>query len=240
MRNFILILILLSSFYSKAQLPNKSEMNIGLPIFFNIGVNLNSGGWGVSTELGKNITYKKHKFYSLEILGQRHSKEYRVLTLYSASSSGFKYGKINNFYKLRLGTGREYLLYEKLRDKGVDVMFKWSTGLTLGITKPIYVNIAGDSNTQYEAKYDPDFHNQYNIIGRVSSLVGWDEISLYPGGFLKTAFAFEHSSDRNIIKLIEVGASIDVFYKQIPIMKYIDNNFIFFNLHATFAIGKKW
>ena len=240
MRDSLFILFLFICSCSLSQLPDNSDMKVGLPSFFNIGVNLNSGGWGVNSEIGKNITYKKHKFYSLEVLGQKHPKEYRILTLYSNSSTGFKYGKINNFSKLRIGIGRQYLIYEKLRSKGVDIFLKWNSGVSLGLVKPIYVNVAADSNEREEVRYDPNVHNQYNIVGRVSSLKGWGNISLVPGGFFKTAISFEHSSRRDIIKLIELGASIDVYPRHVPIMEYIDNNFIFFNMHITFAIGRKW
>ena len=60
------------------------------------------------------------------------------------------------------------------------------------------------------------------------------------GGFLKLGCEFEFSDDRGIIKALEIGSTVDVYPRRIPIMTEIDNPFIFPTVYISLLFGAKY
>ena len=61
-----------------------------------------------------------------------------------------------------------------------------------------------------------------------------------PGGFAKFGLNFEFSSEREGLKALELGAKVNVYPWEIPIMTAIDNKFIFTELYICLQFGKKY
>jgi len=61
------------------------------------------------------------------------------------------------------------------------------------------------------------------------------------GGFARTGLNFDFGSRDRVIKAIEAGATLDIFYTKIPI--YINaesNHFLFLGFYLAFQMGKRW
>jgi hypothetical protein len=61
------------------------------------------------------------------------------------------------------------------------------------------------------------------------------------GGFGRTGLNFDFGSRDAIVKAIEAGVTLDVFYKKIPIYVNDDSNhFMFLGFYLAFHLGKRW
>jgi hypothetical protein len=209
------------------------------------GLNLHSNGAGAFLNFGKYRTAKKIMIFGFDVLYLKHEKEIKSYNPVYDDARSYVLGKMNNFYMVRPGIGVERILTEKLRKSGVQVSYTWQVGPTLGITKPVYLEIAYPG-IAYDylvvERYNPDAHYSNNIYGKASGLNGLDELKIHPGAFVKFAFQFEYSNEKNRLKGLEAGMVVDAFPQDIPILaeKYEQNKQLFFNFYLNLFIGQKY
>jgi hypothetical protein len=155
------------------------------------------------------------------------------------------YGKLNNFYILRPTLTIRNIIADKLRYSGVQVGYVFQSGPSLGITKPVYLEI-GYPSFPYEyiavEKYDPNKHYLDDIFGRASGLNGLNELKLHPGWFAKFGLNFEYSNERYVLKGLEAGVAFDGYLRDIPIMADFEepNKQLFLTFYLNFFIGSKF
>ncbi len=259
----------LQSAYSQTN-PNEyqEEKPILLRQEMSFGVTLHTSGWGFEVKRGRNITGFKKLMFEAQFVSMKHPKERRVINPFFENSKSYFFGKLNTFNIIRASAGARKTLYSKADRTGVEVRFIYMGGLSLGITKPVYLEILTEeppNSGLYDVvteKYDPNNqnHNPENIYGRASFTQGLDEIKFHPGGYAKVGFNFEYAPFHEDIKAIEVGASLDAYPRRIPIMAVqvdSDNNGIldgkdkwdpyhkpnkqfFLTFYFTLIYGRKW
>lgn len=209
------------------------------------GLNVHTYGVGLNVSYAKFKTYKKKILYSLDIVGMQHEKEYKIFGSIDENAKRYVFGKLNSFYIIRPGIGKRKMLFEKLRENGLQIAFNWSVGPSLGFTKPVYLEVLkidqfGQVLGNSIERYDPESHNLYNIYGRGPWSRGLTELKFHPGGFAKIGLEFEYSNERDLIRAIEIGSVLDVYATRIPIMTNIDNPFIFPTIYLNFIFGAKF
>ena len=240
----LISIVLLLSFSVLAQLPAKQENKAGFRSEWFGGLILHTNGWGGTLTRAKFKTYKKYNLYSFDLVNIKHQKEYKIR--YRLSSGGitkaFKYGKLNSLYAARFSYGQQIVLYEKQRERGVEVYFNWKTGLSLGIVKPIFLEVYPDNNVLLtsEMRYNPEIHNESNIYGKARFGTGFNEITFSPGAHLKGGFKFELSKVREKIFAIETGIIVDIFPTGIPLLAFRDEEVLFYNFYLNILFGKKY
>ncbi len=229
-----------------AQEPAKQVNQAGFRSEWFGGLQLHSAGWGGTLTRAKFKNYKQYNLFSLDFVTIKHPKEFKVLNPALESAKSYKYGKLNGFMQTRLGYGRRFMLFEKFREKGVEIYFSGQFGANLGILKPIYLEIiAFDNNGNpiqgtVSERYDPIKHNELNIYGKSSSFKGLGESDLIYGGFLKASFSFEFAKDREKILALETGLVADIYPQKVPIMAFQDNQQVFINLFINILFGRKY
>lgn len=218
------------------------------------GALIHSNGFGVHATYAQYRDVKNLRLFGFEAVFMKHEKEIRRWNpLAQQDSRSYIFGKTNNFYVLRPYIGKKHIIAEKLRRSGVQFAYNWYVGPAIGITKPVYLTIGYPEpfNPDYflSEKFDPQKHYIDNIYGRASSLLGLNELRVYPGGFAKFSLTFEYSSDMDRLKSIETGIAADVFGARVPIMSeaILDeledgakNHQVFLTLFLNFAFGKKF
>lgn len=208
------------------------------------GALLHSFGWGVSFRKGKQITAKWRKIYSIEALGMKHPKEYKSYNPHKDNNKGFVYGKLNTLTIIRPAAGVQKIMFTKEGKKGVQVSYMALGGVSLGLVKPVYLEIApppgspGNTPPQSE-KYNPEKHTLDKILGRAEMIKGIDEAKFYPGLHAKFGINFEYAPQEDLIRAIETGISADAFYKPVPMMAFIDNRQVFITYYVSWHFGKK-
>jgi hypothetical protein len=238
--SFIFSLCALISF---AQKPASEDIGFVYSKEFSGGIQFHTAGWGLQLRYASAKTYK-HKFtYNLELVTIKHPKQVKVKNPLYDNAKSYYYGKLNVLMPLRLSIGYRKILFEKKRENGVEISYLGQIGPSLGILKPVYLQIIKPTEIGtivVEEKYDPNQHHEGNIYGRVGFMKGLGESKIYPGLFTKAGLLFEYSGEEDGIKAIEVGATLDLYTQKTPILANELNKNIHFNLYLSFLFGRKY
>jgi hypothetical protein len=206
---------------------------------------LNSNGLGINYRYGKRVTALRKIIYEGDLVNIKHPKEIKLNSgQYYISTRSFVYGKINQFYNLRIGIGLQDEMFPKFDRGGISIRRYYAFGPTIGIKKPIYYQINVDMNndaipeTQIIEKFSYDQHLQTAyIVGRASFFKGINEVSFVPGLYGKFGFMFEFGKFNETIHALDAGIIIDAFLKEIPIMAAY-NSQVFLTLFVSYRFGK--
>ncbi len=195
------------------------------------------------------MTGYKKKLLDIDFVSLRDPKQYKQANPYYPDSKPYFFGKLNFAYILRGGYGRQNIIFSKGERSGVEVRYNYYFGLSLGITKPVYLDILVDNpfdsltkiiETKRYDPNDPVQQVQENIYGPGPYFSGLDQLSIYPGGYGKFAFSFEYAGWQQKITAIETGVVVDAYASGIPIMANGKANNIFFNFYVSLIWGGKW
>lgn len=210
------------------------------------GIHVHSKGWGVFFRRGYNMEWDKKLIYEGDLIGMKHPKEIKTSNPYFDNAKPYIYGKQNVLLLLRSGIGMQRIISRKPGKGAIEVRYNYSGGLSLGITKPIYLDVLIPTGVPYEfivttEKYDPLKQYTDNIYGRAAFTNGLDELGLHPGIYGKVGFSFEYGTYDVDIKAIEAGVAVDMYPKNIPIMALTDNPRIFVTFYVNITpYGKRW
>ena len=248
--NFIHIILLaafaLVSFvgYSQVIPQGKDSIKILLRKENSFGINVHSQGLGVGYRWGNHLTAYKKLMYEGEFVIMKHPKEIKSLYPIDENSKSYFYGKLNNFFILRAGTGIQKVINSKPYWGGVELKFFYYGGLSMGITKPVYLYIWNYTPSDQTAtitieRYDPNKHDVDNIYGRAPFTEGIGEIRFHPGVYGKIGFNFEFGQDDEKTRSLEIGLNADAYPKAIPIMAYNTNNYLFLTAYLSYNFGRR-
>jgi hypothetical protein len=224
---------------------------------FSMGARLNTDGWSAFAERGFiKPDEGKTQFIWFDISEKKHPKEVKQLNeIFSALNPNqpaplpFKYGKINNFYQMKIGYGQKKVLTGKLDKKSIIVSWVYGAGLSLGFIKPYHLDIAVPEGNNMFSRQVVDYYNlstqeYFNdenfIIGGTYFTEGINKLSLVPGVLAKSGFYFDYAPYRKSLLGIEIGTSMELYPRDIPLMANTNNNFYFFNFYVDVRFGKRW
>ncbi len=209
------------------------------------GLNFHTGSWGLQFRRSFNQTGYKKLMFEADFIGMKHPKEIKSINQAFDNARSYVYGKLNTFNILRMGAGQQFTIFSKAERNGVEIRFLYSGGLSLGILKPVYLNILKPTGNIGEfdvvtEKYDPEQHYIDNIYGRAPFTEGLDQLFFRPGAYVKAGFNFEYAPIFEDVKALEIGAALDVYPQEIPIMAFAENNQFFLSFYVTIMYGRKW
>ncbi len=209
------------------------------------GIIFHSQGWGIKYSKAYNKSAFKKRVLVFEFSEIQSPKQIRTINPYFTNSKSYNYGKLNSVFILRGTYGFHKQLNRKPYWGGVELRFLYMGGVSLGLAKPVYLIILNQSSQIYEyttseERYDPDEHFVDNIFGRASFTKGFNEISIYPGIHGKIGLDFEYGSYSTKIKSLQIGATLDIFPRPIPIMAFNDPEYFFFTFYLNFNFGKRY
>ena len=241
MKHPLLIIIIIIAFnsavFSQGEIENRETMFIDSRT---LGLHLSSNGLGADFRYHKWLNFYKKRLYSFDLVALKDPKEFKISNPNSLYQKQFVFGKINSVFNIRIGYGLQKKMYAKMDKGGIEINYFYQFGPNLALLKPIYYLMYNYSTQESTIeKFDPiDIHSVYDIFGKASFFKGFDEITVNPGAFGKFGFNFEFSQNDKVVKYIEAGGTVDVFYKTIPIMATEKNNFLFFSLFIHYRFGK--
>ena len=208
------------------------------------GLTLHTRGMGANLQFGKDAGARKIRTVLLDVVSVKHEKEIRSYNPVYDQGRSYVYGKVNAFYAVRIGLGTRHISTRKFRNGAVALGWHWSAGPVVGLVKPVYLEI-GYPGIPYDyvvtERYDPDEHGIEDIYGRSSSLNGLLELTVHPGAFARCAIDFEYGSERDVVRMLSVGATLDFYPVAAPIMaeRFEQNSHIFFTLFAHWNMGRQ-
>jgi hypothetical protein len=255
--SFILVLLLLFTgtvtFAQKERKKNKDEKkdtlvdNVLLEKQWSLGIMTNTNGFGLKFRKGHNLTALNQFMWEIELASYKSAKEVRTINPYYSNSKSYIYGKLNYLYFLSGGIGSQHIIARKPYWGGIQLSALYYGGVSIGITKPVYlyiVHLTGSgADLSYEVqleKFNPDIHNLENIYGRGSYLSGILNLKVYPGAYVRGGLDFEFGTKYRSIKALEVGAQLAYSPIPIPIMAYNPSQNFFLTLYLSFSMGKRF
>ena len=211
------------------------------------GVNVfaHTQGAGVGFRYGYFLTAKTSRSLGCSLLYLRHEKEEKTNNPFYVEGLPYVTGKVNSFMIFRVYVESRREINPKLRKGAVQVERVFRYGASLGLEKPVYL-VIGYPEIPYEILvdelYDPIEHFYNDIYGRSSWVNGLDEMTIVPGVNASYGLTFEYGNERSFTRSVEVGATIDVFYRPVEIMseQFVDSKFAFLNLYLKLGVGSKW
>jgi hypothetical protein len=231
------LLILTNSLKSQGDLDEQQRVFLRNEKSF--GIQLNSDGLGFGYRVANRTNNLNKNILEFELGTIKHPKEYKFTSYYNGST--FVFGKKNFPMYLRASIGRQRELYEKADLGGVSIRFLYSVGPTLAVYKPIYYEMVYFMPDLSAVIVKEKFHSGIaipeEIYKKASFFKGFDEIGVIPGVFAKTGITFEYSKQDKIIHAIEVGANVNAYLKEIPIMATNNNRAVFLSLFVSYRFG---
>lgn len=208
------------------------------------GINKNSSGGligGFIFKKSRKLTDRMLETFGLEIMNVKHSLEDRK----SAQATGnyFIYGKSNYLYAFRLQYGRDYILFDKAPQQGVEIKAVGAIGPSIGVIAPYYIERMVDRNffiTVHE-QYDPTNPQHYftNILGTGNLFEGLGESTIQFGVNIKAGLAFEFGTVKSSVAGIEVGFLLDAYFKEVILMPEAKNKGVFPTVYFTLFYGSR-
>ena len=226
------------------------------------GLRLNTDGWSVFVDRGsiRSQESKLHdqlfsvRLIQLELIEHKDPKETKRSVTDNTPNGGtektkpFVFGKINNFYALKLGYGLRKLIAGKPEPGTVSIHWVMAGGLSLGMEKPYYLDgyVPQDNfgtlvpaTFKYTDSTRESFLTEPYIRGSAGFAKGLGEIQFVPGIHAKTALHFDFAASKKTVMAVETGMNIEYYTRGIVIMANQDVKPIFFNLYAALQFGRR-
>ena len=217
-----------------------------------VGYRLNTDGWSFYTDIGRVKAvdakrpdmFNKVRFWQVEFSEKKGAKQEKIMSETNnagSSPNNYYYGKINNFYGLKLGYGFRKLIAGKPDPGCVSIHWVNTGGFSLGLLKPYYLNVKSDHDAiKYSEATQANFLNQRIIEGAAGFSKGLDEIKPIPGIHLKSALHFDFSVNRKNAIAVETGVNFEYYSSEIAIMALQPTSPYFLDAFLAFQIGRRW
>jgi hypothetical protein len=205
------------------------------------GVGLRTNGYTAFYELGQMKSPRFANLYTIELSEIRHDKEERYQNTESFFANSFIYGKLNSFFQLKLGFGQQYILGQKGNKNGIAVLGIYGAGLSVGLLKPYYLDVADSAESRVSIKYDDDNYTflKGRILGSSGFSKGLNEIKVNPGAYAKAAVRFDFGRFNESIQAIEIGVTADIYSKKVALVALNDPKQFFVQGHLAFIFGRR-
>lgn len=243
MKHGIILFLLMGSLASLpafAQTQDTYEYNSE----FTWGINKNSAGGligGFTFKKARKLNDTMLETFGLEIMNVKNSQEVRHSSGYTGNY--FIFGKSNYLYAFRFQYGRDFIMFTKAPQQGVEIKAVFAAGPSLGIVAPYYIERSVDNRsfTSVHEQYDPNNPNHVynNILGTGNLFEGIGESSIQIGGNLKAALNFELGYLKSQVTGFEVGFLVDAYFNKINLMPTADNKSVFPTVFFTLFYGSR-
>ncbi len=224
------------------------------------GLRLNTDGWSIFVDKGWVRSEERYSdlFYNVRLLQvefteKKHPQEIKRTNTIGAYTEDkprpFIYGKINNFYALKIGYGGRKMLAGKPEPTNISLHWVYVGGLSIGFQKPYYIDayVVQDQNgtiVQETIKYTDStkqpFLTKSQIIGSAGFSKGIGEVKIIPGIHAKTGLHFDFAATKHGKVAIETGVGFEYYTSKVELMANKEAKPMFVNVYASIQFGKRW
>ncbi len=206
---------------------------------FTWGISKNTYGGligGFVFKKARKLSERVLETYGLEIINVKHPQEVRRTS--QSSGNYFIYGKSNYLYALRFQYGRDFILFKKAPQQGVEIKAVFAAGPTVGVLAPYYVETGTDAGSYatIRKQYDPSIGPE-EIFGPGRLFEGLGESKLKLGANAKAALNFELGTIKSQVTGFEAGFLIDAYTSRIELVPTAKNYAVFPTLFFTLFYG---
>lgn len=256
---FFLVLLIASSLQAQKKskmLTILDEENAVFKNEWSIGARMHTNGFSAYFERVWIKSIWKKRVLQTNFFYFKDFKQKKVKSAYAEvyNANGYFYGKQNNFWNLNVLYGNKKILAEKADKNGVRVSMIYLGGFSLGFLKPYGLDIVEQDQfsdappetvVEFYNENNPDvfldpFNNDTRIFGPAGLRYGWNKLQPVPGLHAKFGFNFDWAGKENVVKSIELGTQVDIYYKKLPVMISSRSKPYILNLYLAFQLGKRW
>ena len=205
------------------------------------GINKNTSGGligGLVFKKARKLNNRMLETFGVELMNVKHPQEVRRNSVQTGNY--FIYGKSNYLYAIRLQYGRDFVLFKKAPQQGVEIKAVFAAGPTLGLLAPYFVEYKLNDREAITVRgpYTPDIEFN-NIQGTGRLFEGLGKSKIVPGGNFKAAVNFELGTTKSQVTGFEAGFLIDAYTKTVEIMPGTKNYFAFPTVFLTLFYGAR-
>jgi hypothetical protein len=188
---------------------------------------------GLILKYGFSLGERKYQTFGLEMVNIKHPQEQRQFT----TTGTFIWGKTNYLYSVRMQYGREWLLFKKAPQQGVQVSGILAAGPSLGLEAPYYVNYGSHNNVR-RVQFDPALtYEDIRGAGNIFHSIG--NAKLVPGFNVKSSLSFEFGTFRSNVMGLETGFMFEGFSREINMLSNQNSQQFFPNAFVTLYYGSR-
>lgn len=198
------------------------------------GINKNTYGGligGFVFKKARKVSEKTLETFGLEIMNVKHPQEVRRNS--ERTGNFFIFAKSNYLYALRFQYGRDFILFQKAPQQGVEIKGVFAAGPSIGIVAPYYVEytVGNSDGFSTRGQYNPNIEVQ-RILGTGRLFEGIGDSKIVPGINLKAAINFELGTIKSQVTGFEAGFLLDAYSKKIEMVPSAKN----YSAYPTFFI----
>jgi len=184
------------------------------------------------------IKNNQFRTIGVELINVKHPQEFRHN---SFTGNTFIWGKENYLYSIRFQYGRDWVLFKKAAQQGVQIKAGVSVGPTIGLVAPYYIEIQVGPGTTITEPFDPEKHGNsfLNIIGTGGVFQGLFESDVRLGVNIRSGLSFEFGTFKSNVTGFEVGLMLEAFTKEVVLVPFSDNRAIFPSAYLTLFYGSR-
>ena len=237
MRTFALITSLLIFIIGSVASQSQDSYEYNKEFIWGINKNTASGLiGGFVFKRSRKVSDIAYETYGLELMNVRHPQEQRKS---AAGGSFFIFGKSNYLFAIRTQYGRDFVLFNKAPQQGVEIKAVFSAGPTIGLVTPYYIEKGIDGGFTIKEQYDPKKHNYDDIVGNAGPFYGLGESKIQLGGNLKAALNFETGVLKSQVTGFEVGFLLDAYLNKVILVPSASNRAFYPTLFLTIFYGSR-
>ncbi|MDL5045516.1 hypothetical protein QQ054_05605 [Oscillatoria amoena NRMC-F 0135] len=205
------------------------------------GINKNTAGGLIG-----GFTFKKSKkrndrvleTFGLEIMNVKHPQELRFNSY--ATGNFFILGKSNYLYAFRFQYGRDFILFKKAPQQGVEIKAVFAAGPSIGLIAPYYVEYSVDQSgfLTVRKQYDTSIPIE-RIWGTGRLFEGLGESGVAFGGNVKAALNFEMGDIKSSVTGFEAGFLLDAYTRDIEFIPTAKKYSVFPTLFLAIFYGSR-
>jgi hypothetical protein len=236
----LLLLVSLTLLVAQSHAQTQDSYDYGSE--FTWGINKNTSGGLIGGFVFKKARKMKNdrmlETFGLEIMNVKHPQEVRRNSVQTGNL--FIYGKSNYLYALRLQYGRDWILFKKAPQQGVEIKAVFAIGPTIGVVAPYYVEYfpEGGGGFTVRDQYNPSINIDY-IAGTGRLFEGLGDSKITPGANLKAALNFELGTMKSQVTGFEAGFLLDAYVKSIELMPSAKQYSVYPTLFITLFYGSR-
>jgi hypothetical protein len=220
----LLFLIITAFFSSHLLMAQKLVNDEGLADYNNeflAGINFNTNGGLIGGFMFRYTASnpkhpKQFNNFGFDIGIVKHPKEIRLSS--NISGGTFVAYKTNHLVVFRPSYGKEFLLFRKANEDGVQLDWLIGGGLSFGMLTPYIVEYDYFTYTSFE-QFDPSKHSLSRIVGNGGFMSGLGSSKFVPGFHIKSGISFEYSHFNTHVTGIEVGFMLEAFTKKMEMIR---------------------
>jgi hypothetical protein len=233
MKKILIFLLVFSSVTIASNAQGSGDYEYNREFIWGVTKATNSGLiGGLVMKLGLSLEDNKYQTFGLELVNIKHPQEQRQFT----TTGTFIWGKTNYLYSIRLQYGREWLLFRKAPQQGVQISGILAGGPSLGLEAPYYLNVGSHNNIQ-RRQFHPSMSEEIRGTGSIFHSLG--NAKIVPGLNFKSALSFEFGTFRSNVMGLETGFMLEGFSREINILSNHNNQQIFPNAFVTLYYGSR-